>query len=781
MEKQLWKAANKMRKNIDAGEYKHVVLGLIFLKYISDSFEELHKKLVEEVKIKKRKEMNTLKVKLEHCFGIQKLEYEFDFSKRNSVLIYAPNGVMKTSFAKTFECIANGEKPCDRIYKDRKTICEITSDTNQIPPECIFIANAESGINTDSKITTFLASKELKEQYDKIYQVLDKERNDFVTRLREISKSTDCENEFVSTFQKNEKENLFTCLLSLKKQIEENNTLFDFRYNDIFDKKGNVEKFLGKNKDLIKQYFDHYSDLLNKSDFFKSNGKGVPFGTYQANALITSVEDDSFFEAKHKLVLSNKQEITSTEQLKELVTTELNKILDDEKLKKAFDKIDSAIGKNTELRSFKAVLEKDKSIIPRLLDYNDFKKQVWYGYLHALDKETIKLINIYKKNEAEISKLLKKAKEENKIWNEIIGIYNERFHVPFKVTIKNQEDVILKQETANLEFQYNDVNGQPIDKKRDELLQILSKGEQRALYILQILFEIEARKKSESENIIILDDIADSFDYKNKYAIIEYIRDLNNDPRFKQIILTHNFDFYRTVDSRLNLKDSVFMTTQDSNGNIELKRGKYRRDVFENYFTEKAREPKIFVSLIPFVRNIIEYTKGHESTEYETLTCCLHMKSATEEISANGICEILKKNISHCGCLSINFGCTKISNLILQTAENILNEDSIDEILLENKLVLSIAIRLLAERYIIFRLGDKVDIDKIQVDQTRELINKYKEHYSSELQIIKILERVNLMTPENIHVNTFMYEPLIDMSVNHLVNLYKDIRNLEKV
>src|SRR5665647_773592 len=44
-EKTLFKAADKLRKNIDAAEYKHVVLGLIFLKYISDSFEELYEKL----------------------------------------------------------------------------------------------------------------------------------------------------------------------------------------------------------------------------------------------------------------------------------------------------------------------------------------------------------------------------------------------------------------------------------------------------------------------------------------------------------------------------------------------------------------------------------------------------------------------------------------------------------------------------------------------------------------------------------------------------------------
>jgi len=42
---QLWKAADKLRKNIDAAEYKHIVLGLIFLRYISDAFEELYEKL----------------------------------------------------------------------------------------------------------------------------------------------------------------------------------------------------------------------------------------------------------------------------------------------------------------------------------------------------------------------------------------------------------------------------------------------------------------------------------------------------------------------------------------------------------------------------------------------------------------------------------------------------------------------------------------------------------------------------------------------------------------
>jgi type I restriction enzyme M protein len=47
-EEKLWQAADKLRSNMDAAEYKHVVLGLIFLKYVSDSFEEKYQALLEE-------------------------------------------------------------------------------------------------------------------------------------------------------------------------------------------------------------------------------------------------------------------------------------------------------------------------------------------------------------------------------------------------------------------------------------------------------------------------------------------------------------------------------------------------------------------------------------------------------------------------------------------------------------------------------------------------------------------------------------------------------------
>lgn len=53
----------------------------------------------------------------------------------------------------------------------------------------------------------------------------------------------------------------------------------------------------------------------------------------------------------------------------------------------------------------------------------------------------------------------------------------------------------------------------------------------------------------------------------------------------------------------------------------------------------------------------------------------------------------------------------------------------------------------------------------------------YKNLYPTS-SCLSVMNRINLMTPENIHINAFMYEPLIDMSIQHLVNLYKEVSDL---
>ena len=72
-ETQLFKAADKLRKNIDAAEYKHIVLGLVFLKYISDSFEALYARLKEgKGKYEDADPEDQDEYKAEHVFWVPK-------------------------------------------------------------------------------------------------------------------------------------------------------------------------------------------------------------------------------------------------------------------------------------------------------------------------------------------------------------------------------------------------------------------------------------------------------------------------------------------------------------------------------------------------------------------------------------------------------------------------------------------------------------------------------------------------------------------------------------
>ncbi len=719
--------------------------------------------------------MEKLNVELENCFGIGKLKYEFDFKKSNTFLIYAPNGTMKTSFARTFDLISKDDsknQPCDRIYVDRIPKFKVLADDIEILPEKILVVNAEdSSFDSSSKISNFLASKELKSKYDEIYLKLNERKTDFIKKLKIISQSTDCETELISSFSENSNITFFDILLFLEKSLKNKFDKLQFKYNDVFDKKGNVKKFLDKNQSILNQYISNYKSIISTSKFFKESVNST-FGTYQANEIIKSIEDNSFFDAGHKFILDDGTKIDNSELLKQIVQNEILNIINDEKLKQSFEKVDKAIGANLELRSFQKVIEKDNLILVNLKDYDKYRQQVWINYLSEIKDDADDLSQFYFSQKVELQKIIIESKKEFAQWKKIIKTFNSRFYVPFKVILANQEDIVLKEETANLEFEYSDRDDVPVKQKKDNLLNILSKGEQRAYFILQFLFEIESRKLTTDQNLLIFDDVADSFDYKNKFAIIEYIKELHQSDNFKLILLTHNFDFYRTVASRLYLDWEVaYMVTKTLNKEIDFHKGVYRNDVFTN-FIRRFAEPKIFISLIAFVRNLIEYSESKKCLDYLTLTNCLHKKSTSDDLTADEIFSIYKKRLIKLQEKSISFGGDNLIQMILKTAEDICNEVSVDEIFLENKITLAIAIRLKTEEYLISKLPG-MDLNAITKNQTQELLNHYRKEFP-ESSSLDVLDKVNLMTPENIHINAFMYEPLIDMSVHHLVSLYKE-------
>ncbi|AQW82094.1 ATP-binding protein [Campylobacter pinnipediorum] len=718
--------------------------------------------------------MKKLKIYLENCYGIKKLETEFDFTKKNTYSIYAPNGTMKTSFAKTFKDLSNNYDSKDEVFKERKPIRKITDEKDEdLLPEQVFVIESYNQEYSSDKISTLVVEKELKQKYDKIYTDLDNEKTEFIKKLKSVSQSSDCESEVMETFRKDKSDTFFEILL----KINENSNLdinreYNFRYNDVFDQKGNIKKFLYKNKDSLKEYFNEYDSLISKSSFFKKSNN--TFGTYQAQEILKSIQDNSFFTAGHALKLNTNQEIKSAEEYEKLIENEIQKIMEDENLKKVFKKIDKAISSNKELRDFKKVLEENNLLLTELIDYEKFKEKVWVSYLTKLKTDVENILKSYNEKKEDLKKIIQSAIDTITEWEDAVNEFNIRFtNMPFRLEIENKDDMILKTSAVPmLNFIFKE-NENEIRVEKGELLKILSQGEKRALYLLNIIFEIMARKKLETKSLFIVDDIADSFDYKNKYAIIEYLNDISKEEKFYQIILTHNFDFYRTLNSRFVGYNFSKMINKGLH-KISIIDAKYIKNPFEYLKKQLVKNEKCLVAIIPFIRNLFEYTSGIDSNEYIFLTSLLHIKENTYNITIqdleNNIKAIFKDVI-------FEFTNTNeiVIDLIFKLAEDIIKDDN-ECLNLENKIIMSIAIRLKAEKFMIEEIGNEEG--NISNNQTIMLINKYKNKFSKQYEIIKVLEKVNLITPENIHLNSFMYEPILDMSDESLKNLYIQIKEL---
>lgn len=565
-------------------------------------------------------------------------------------------------------------------------------------------------------------------------------------------------------------ENTFYEILSnYFNEIAESKEKYDFEYHDIFDDKKVVKDFLDKNIELLDEYINKYNELLSKSILFK-NMDGGSFGTNQVDNLTEALKDDAFFKANHTIKIGE-EIITSNKELKDLAQSEINRIINNKELLDKFTKIEKQI-KNIALRKFKDIIQRDNLLLLNLKDYEGFRKKVFISFLKEFENDIKLLVDNYKNQKEAISNIIAEAKKEQEKWKNIVDLFNSRFFVPFTVSISNQEEVILKEEVAQFSFEFYDGDKMEIDT--EQLKQNLSMGEKKALYILQIIFEIEAKREKNQDVLLIFDDVADSFDYRNKYAIIEYINDIKESNNFKSIIMTHNFDFYRTLGSRLCIsRENIFMVSKNEEREIKLERGEYLKAVINDLKKKSENSDiKAFISLIPFVRNLIEYTKGENDNDYIMLTNCLHIKNDTNTLQAICINNIIKSILN----IQSNNSQNLIKDMIYNEAQNILNDNNLNPIYIENKIVLSISIRLKAEEFMIKKLINNNILNEIKNNQTRELFKAVENNISYEEKII--LQKVLMMTSENIHINSFMYEPILDTSVEHLKALHEEINKL---
>lgn len=725
--------------------------------------------------------MQKLDVALKNCHGIRELETTFSFDRGNSVAIYAPNGTMKTSLARTLSDLSKGEPTSDHMFPSRETTRSVTdeSGTEIAADDVVVVLSYDEELGPSEATSTLLVNADLRKQYETIQIDLVAARESLETALSErVGFKLDVPAVVSQVFMR-EDDKFFEALVRISYEVEqlESAPFADLPYDVIFADRVVAMLRTPAVQAALAQYVTRLNELLDQSAFF-SRGS---FDFYSASKVTKSLSGSGFFEAQHTLLLHGEDEsrpIDNLEELEALIEEEKGKITEDPALKKKLDAVEKALQRNVDTQRFFDYISAHEELLPELLNIDVFHQAVWKSYFKEHETLFQAAVSCFKDTEVRRKEIQRQAASESTQWEKVIQIFNDRFFVPFRLSAENKHRVTLGEETMlKLVFRFED-GTESRGVERDDLLRVLSNGEKKALYILNVLFEMEVRRAAGRETLFVIDDLADSFDYKNKYAIIQYLKEMADHTDFKLILLTHNFDFFRTLRSRQVVSyPQCFMAQKGKEGGIVLTQAKHINNPFinefkDNFFSNGMQR----VASIPFVRNILEYTKGTDDPDYLLLTSLLHWKRDSLSITQADLDRIFRDTFSGFVDRAWHSPEQPVLALLLNEAEEATHAD--EGVNFENKIVLAIASRLLAESYMADQINDPDFVDGITGFQTQALLRRFTSRGLGTAESRDTVDRVVLMTPENIHVNSFMYEPIIDMSDAALRGLFADVHAL---
>lgn len=739
----------------------------------------------------------------ENCYGMKQFTLpNINFNPCNKAIIYAPNGVMKTSFSKVFEDISKGATTSDRIFKDVVSRYSIThyaahyeySSIEGVAPRSdnIYVINSFADKFEFSKDTvgTLLADEGTRNQYNVLMGQFSDTITEIVNKLREITGLTKPQ---IKIKLINDLELQTTAdwpdIIEAIGQIENQNYGFldNALYSELFNDKAMAVYSNADFRRNIVEYIDNLENLLQNSPLLNTH-----FTERSAEELSKSLASHNLFEAQHKILLRDGRQVSSLDEWQHLVQQQLNDLYQTPTLARTFERLKKLFSKNADAEKVRDIIVMHREMIPYLLNIATLKKQTWCNCFNRLDRPFTEYHEIVTAFKERIRTLYEQASTQSARWEEVVNEFNRRFRVPFTAKITNKSNFILKDEAPNIEFEYTRGTGdntESTDLNKEDLMVSLSMGERRALYLLYILFDLERIRKQAREGagqyLVIADDISDSFDYKNKYAIVEYLSDLSETQGIDLLMLTHNFDFYRTVMFRCNVKrQNCYIAQRSTEGVVNIAEFRYQRDFFKNVIRASIQnghidtetKGKCLIASIPFYRNLAEYSGSNN--DFLKLTCCLHYKTApldTSQLMVSDIWAVISQFLDNTALSSAD---TPYIQLLQSQATNILQDN--DEVSLENKLVLSIAARIEIEKFMKVKIIEHEGTCPDATDnQTRDWFNRVKP-YLTDIEK-ETIEEINLVTPENIHLNAFMYEPLIDVSSWNLKELYRKAIALQAV
>lgn len=718
--------------------------------------------------------MNELKVVLNNCYGIQNLDKTFDFTSPNAkaYAVYAPNGLMKTSFTRTFDALSQGDQPKEERY-GRPSTFVVEADGNTISKEMIYVLKSEIDISSDSPaITNILVNPSSKARYDELLVELDKSKNKLIASLQKVSQvaKKDIEREVLNDWSELD---FATCITKIKANSIDDD-LSPYEYKTIFDPKSievlKSQEFITK----ASEFNERYQELFNQSGTIYQ--KGV-FNPTKAELSFDTLDKQGFFKTGHRVHMKGEDASIDKDELDQKLHIIHASIDGDETLKK----LRNSLAKNAQTQALTDLIENLSStqvefLLEKLKPENQakFRSDLWIYYIqNSTDADVY--VSLYANSKEEIDAIEMAATQVAPRWTLAVELFNDRFvDMPFTLSVANQINAALGKEKAQLKFTFKD-GADTVEWSRAQI-KTLSQGEKRALYLLNFIFEVEARKLDNQETLFIIDDAADSFDYKNKHAIVQYLEDISNTANFHQIILTHNFDFFRTLALNFVHRDRCLMANRHG-ASISLTKAEGIKNYFIGVWKEHvARNDFILCATIPFTRNLIEYTKG-ENADYLKLTSLLHWKSDTEQITVGMYLDVYNRLFDKTHPIT---NALPVKDLLFSKADEICARTMHNGLNLEDKVLLSMAIRLQAEKFLIKELRNlKGDASYWcnSNDQFGHLVKDYLT-YSPPVSAIRTLEKVSITVSSNIHLNSFMYEPILDLTIDHLVVLYAEVSGL---
>ena len=739
-----------------------------------------------------------------NCYGLKQFNLQnINFSRCNKALIYAPNGVMKSSLSKVFDDISKGATTCDRIFQNVVSNYSVThytsryvySSANRTQPTAtdrIYVVNTfnNSFEFTKETVSTLLADETTRNAYNVLMAQFSGEIIQIEEKLRVLTGLTKSQikgklitdlgltgtADWTDIFEKlNE-------LYATRRTFE---YLNDCTYSELFNDKAMA--VYGKQEFLnsIEEYISSLNILLENNPILNDR-----FTDRNAETLGKEMAKHNLFNAQHTICLKDGTTVIhSLEEWNFVVNEQLDRLYSSPELSTVFQKLKKMLTSNGEVSRLRDIIVAHREIIPALSDIPALKVQTWLDCFSKLDMSFDDYYRNISQYTAQIKVLYEQASAQSARWQTVVNKFNRRFRVPFEVRIENKANFLLKDEAPNLSFKYTRgmIAQQSATLKKDDLMVSLSTGEKRALYLLYILFDLERIRQQATAGggqfLIVADDIADSFDYKNKYAIIEYLNDLGNTSGIDLLILTHNFDFYRTVKLRLGVaRNHCYIAQRDEEGIVSITEFKYQKDFFKNVVIKDIKDgniinddkKKLLISSIPFYRNLCEYS-GKE-VEYSRLTCFLHSKTTpldTLTVKISDLWNLINPFLNN----TTFSGADEDYYTAVTRVANTCVADNTNEVLLDNKLFIAIAIRLLTEKFMKNTLiSNGKACSDADSNQTRKWFNQVK-RFLTPAQI-SVIEEVNLITPESIHLNSFMFEPLIDISNWALKDLYTRVTNL---